>query len=155
MVSQSKLSAIFFISRRSQWPRSLRHELSSLARTLSWVRIPLKAVLSVYAIILCLCCPVVYVAALRQVDNSSKESYRLCKKDYETEEEAKAQQRAVESLMNDWKNEWILISLMRVSFPVYLIVLDLIVLTAPLEECHVLTLRFVIFFIPLLFYKLL
>jgi hypothetical protein len=30
--------------RRSQWPRSLRHELSSLARTLgSWVRIPLKA----------------------------------------------------------------------------------------------------------------
>jgi hypothetical protein len=37
----------------------------------------------------------VYVAALRQADHSSKESYRLCKKDYETEEEAKAQQRAV------------------------------------------------------------
>jgi hypothetical protein len=30
--------------RRSQWPRGLRHELSSLARMLrSWARIPLKA----------------------------------------------------------------------------------------------------------------
>jgi hypothetical protein len=29
------------------------------------------------------------------------ESYRLCKKDYETEEEAKAQERAIEPLMND------------------------------------------------------
>jgi hypothetical protein len=29
---------------RSQWPRSLRHEMSSLAKTLeSWVQIPLKA----------------------------------------------------------------------------------------------------------------
>jgi hypothetical protein len=29
---------------RSQWPRGLRHEMSSLARTLgSWVRTPLKA----------------------------------------------------------------------------------------------------------------
>jgi hypothetical protein len=33
----------------SQWPRGLRHELSSLARTLgSWVRIPLKAWMSMY-----------------------------------------------------------------------------------------------------------
>jgi hypothetical protein len=33
---------------RSQWPRGLRHELSSLARTLrSWVRIPFKAWMSV------------------------------------------------------------------------------------------------------------
>jgi hypothetical protein len=40
---------------RSQWPRGLRHELSSLARTLrSWVRIPLIAWMSVlYAFILC------------------------------------------------------------------------------------------------------
>jgi hypothetical protein len=34
---------------QSQWSRGLRHELSSLARTLgSWVRIPLKASMSVY-----------------------------------------------------------------------------------------------------------
>jgi hypothetical protein len=44
---------------RSQWPRGLRHEPSSLAQTLgSWVRIPLKARMSVCAFILCLCCPV-------------------------------------------------------------------------------------------------
>jgi hypothetical protein len=42
---------------RSQWPRGLRHELSSLARMLgSWVRIPLIAWMSVLcAFILCLC----------------------------------------------------------------------------------------------------
>jgi hypothetical protein len=44
---------------RSQWPSGLKHELSSLVRTLgSWVRIPLKARMPVCAIILCLCCPV-------------------------------------------------------------------------------------------------
>jgi hypothetical protein len=37
--------------------------------------------------------------------NSSKESHRLCKKDNETEEEARAQQRAVEPLMNEGMNE--------------------------------------------------
>jgi hypothetical protein len=41
-----------------------------------------------------------YIAALRRADDSSKESYRLCKHEYETEE-ARAQQRAVEPLMND------------------------------------------------------
>jgi hypothetical protein len=39
---------------RSQWPRSLRHELSSLARTLgSWVRIPLEAWMSVCVYSVC------------------------------------------------------------------------------------------------------
>jgi hypothetical protein len=39
---------------RSQWPRGLRHELSSLARTLgSWVQIPLEAWMSICAFILC------------------------------------------------------------------------------------------------------
>jgi hypothetical protein len=45
---------------RSQWPRDLMHELSSLARTLrSWVRNPLKTWMSVLCtFILCLCCSV-------------------------------------------------------------------------------------------------
>jgi hypothetical protein len=34
-------------------------------------------------------------------DHSSKETYRLCKKDYGTEEDTKVQQRAVEPLMNE------------------------------------------------------
>jgi hypothetical protein len=42
-----------------------------------------------------------YVAALRRADSPSKESYRLCKKDYETEEEVRAQQRAVEPLISE------------------------------------------------------
>jgi hypothetical protein len=43
---------------------------------------------------------------LRRADHSSKDSYRLCKKDYETEEEARAQQKAAEPLMNEMKIGW-------------------------------------------------
>jgi hypothetical protein len=43
----------------------------------------------VYSVFVLFC---MYVAALRWADPPSKESYRLCKKDYETEEEARAQQ---------------------------------------------------------------
>jgi hypothetical protein len=38
---------------------------------------------------------------LRRADLPSKESYRLYKKDYETEEEATVQQRTVEPIMNE------------------------------------------------------
>jgi hypothetical protein len=42
---------------RSQWPRCLKHEMSSPAQTLgSWVRILLDEWMS--SLILCLCCPV-------------------------------------------------------------------------------------------------
>jgi hypothetical protein len=37
---------------------------------------------------------------MRRADPPSKESYRLCKNDNETEHEARAQQRAVDPLMN-------------------------------------------------------
>jgi hypothetical protein len=40
---------------------------------------------------------------LRRADPPSKESYRLCKKDYEIEEEARAEQRAVEPLISEMK----------------------------------------------------
>jgi hypothetical protein len=42
----------------------------------------------------------VQVAALQRADHSSKESDRLCTKDYETEEKARAQQMTVETLTN-------------------------------------------------------
>jgi hypothetical protein len=71
---------IYIIS-SGHWPRGLRHELSSSARTLgSWVRIPLKGMdvcMCVYSVFLLSC---VQVVALRQADPPSKEVYRLCKK---------------------------------------------------------------------------
>jgi hypothetical protein len=53
----------------------------------------------VYSVFMLSC---VEVAALRRADPLSKVSYRLCKKDYETEEEARAQQRSLVQLMNEW-----------------------------------------------------
>jgi hypothetical protein len=50
----------------------------------------------VYSVFVLSC---VYVAALGRPDPSSKESYGLCKNDYETEEEARTQHTAVELLM--------------------------------------------------------
>jgi hypothetical protein len=55
---------------RSQWPRSLRHELPSLARTLgSWVPIPLEVWMSVcvYSGFVLFC---VLIEALRRADHS-------------------------------------------------------------------------------------
>jgi hypothetical protein len=47
-ILDSKFRTGVYASCRSQWPRGLRHELSSLSRMLgSWVRIPLKAWMSV------------------------------------------------------------------------------------------------------------
>jgi hypothetical protein len=49
----------------------------------------------VYSVFVLSC---IQVAALRRADPLSKEAYRLCKKDYGTEKEVRAQQRAVEPL---------------------------------------------------------
>jgi hypothetical protein len=63
----------------------------------------------VYSVFVLSC---VQVAALRRADPSFKESYRLCKKDYETEEEPRAQPRAIEPLMIEWMNCIVYCSLM-------------------------------------------
>jgi hypothetical protein len=68
------------IRRRTQWPRGLRHKLSSPPRTMgSRVPIPLEAWMSacVYSIFVLSC---VQVAALRWADPPSKESHRLCRR---------------------------------------------------------------------------
>jgi hypothetical protein len=60
MSREFRLCSVFiiFTTSRPQWPSDLRHELSSLARTLgSWVPIPLKAWMSVcvYSVCVVLC----------------------------------------------------------------------------------------------------
>jgi hypothetical protein len=55
---------------RAQWSRGLRHEMSSLSRTLgSWVRIPLEALVSAFIM------RVVLVAALRRADSPFMQSH--------------------------------------------------------------------------------
>jgi hypothetical protein len=49
----------------------------------------------------CVCVVLCVDSGLATADRSSKKSYRLRKKDYETEGEARAQQSAVESLVNE------------------------------------------------------
>jgi hypothetical protein len=67
-----------YFAGRSQWPRGLRHELSSLARKLGpWVRILLKAWMFVWVYS-------VFVLSCGGADPPSKESYRLTW-NYETE----------------------------------------------------------------------
>jgi hypothetical protein len=61
----------------SEWPRGLRHGISSLARAVgSWARIPLEAwmFVCVYSVFVLSC---MLVAALRKSDHPSKKSYRL------------------------------------------------------------------------------
>jgi hypothetical protein len=55
----------------------------------------------------CVCVVLCVGSGLATGWSPSKESFRLCKNDYETEEEARAQKRSVEPLMNEWMNEWI------------------------------------------------
>jgi hypothetical protein len=69
-----------YTSLKSTAPRGLKHELPSPTQTLgSWIRIPLKAWMSVcvYSVFVLSC---VQVAALLRADPPSKESYWLCKR---------------------------------------------------------------------------
>jgi hypothetical protein len=65
------MQVTYTVASPSQWPRGLRHELSSLARTLgSWVRIQLKAWMSVLVYS-------VFVMFCMKIAAPCKESYRL------------------------------------------------------------------------------
>jgi hypothetical protein len=55
----------------------------------------------VYSVFVLSC---VQVAALRQADHSSKESYRLCKKDYESEERDQGPTRGCRAI-DEWMNK--------------------------------------------------
>jgi hypothetical protein len=61
----------------------------------------------------CLCVRLFYVCVVPCVGRGLETGwslaqgvYILCKKDYETEDEATAQHRTVEPLMDGWMNEW-------------------------------------------------
>jgi hypothetical protein len=94
---------------RSQRPRGLRHELSSPLKDWDGGFEPQLRHGCLCAFILCLCCPVCRVAALRRADPPSNESYRLCKSSRNCKA-AKVQQRAVERLVNEWMNEWMILN---------------------------------------------
>jgi hypothetical protein len=82
---------------RSQWPRRLRHELSLLALAMrSWVRIPLKARMSLLrAIFFCICVVLCVGRGFETADLPFKESYRTWYVQ-EIEKAAKAQQKTTE-----------------------------------------------------------
>jgi hypothetical protein len=82
----------------------LRHEPSSPPRILgSWVRISLRNMDVLCVRLFCVCVVLCLGSGLATRWSLVQESYRLCKNDYETEEEAKAQRRAIEPLMNEYQ----------------------------------------------------